>query len=196
VHRIFRPIRELVAATNRIAAGGWDTQVEVERNDVIGTLARSFNEMVNHIRRQQDDLYAAKLQVDLDLEKALDDLLSQMLAALIESGLVKVSRISQDGTRVRAGAGRKSFKRKPTLQELLLKARAHVSAMKRQAEDAKMPLKRQKAMERAAQQRERRIEKALEEVAKVAFSGGVMPQKSTDFYPKLLSGLTIYKLEQ
>jgi uncharacterized protein (DUF1015 family) len=23
----------------------------------------------------------------------------------------------------------------------------------------------------------------------------VMPQKSTDFYPKLLSGLTIYKLE-
>jgi len=32
------------------------------------------------------------------------------------------------------------------------------------------------------------------EVARVAFSGGVMPQKSTDFYPKLLSGLTIYRL--
>jgi uncharacterized protein (DUF1015 family) len=35
----------------------------------------------------------------------------------------------------------------------------------------------------------------IEQVANVAFSGGVMPQKSTDFYPKLLSGLTIYKLE-
>jgi uncharacterized protein (DUF1015 family) len=34
-----------------------------------------------------------------------------------------------------------------------------------------------------------------EEVATVSFGGGVMPQKSTDFYPKLLSGLTIYKLE-
>jgi uncharacterized protein (DUF1015 family) len=34
----------------------------------------------------------------------------------------------------------------------------------------------------------------VEQVARVAFSGGVMPQKSTDFYPKLLSGLTIYKL--
>jgi uncharacterized protein (DUF1015 family) len=34
------------------------------------------------------------------------------------------------------------------------------------------------------------------EVARVAFSGGVMPQKSTDFYPKLLSGLAIYKLEK
>jgi uncharacterized protein (DUF1015 family) len=36
----------------------------------------------------------------------------------------------------------------------------------------------------------------IEQVADVAFSGGVMPQKSTDFYPKLLSGLTIYKLER
>jgi uncharacterized protein (DUF1015 family) len=34
----------------------------------------------------------------------------------------------------------------------------------------------------------------VEQVAGVAFSGGVMPQKSTDFYPKLLSGLTIYRL--
>jgi uncharacterized protein (DUF1015 family) len=34
----------------------------------------------------------------------------------------------------------------------------------------------------------------VEQVANVAFSGGVMPQKSTDFYPKLLSGLTVYRL--
>jgi uncharacterized protein (DUF1015 family) len=36
----------------------------------------------------------------------------------------------------------------------------------------------------------------IAQVADVAFSGGVMPQKSTDFYPKLLSGLTIFKLER
>ena len=34
----------------------------------------------------------------------------------------------------------------------------------------------------------------IEEMARVAFAGGVMPQKSTDFYPKLLSGVTIYRL--
>jgi uncharacterized protein (DUF1015 family) len=34
----------------------------------------------------------------------------------------------------------------------------------------------------------------IEEMARIAFSGGVMPQKSTDFYPKLLSGVTIYRL--
>ncbi|MFN7997097.1 MAG: DUF1015 domain-containing protein [Bryobacteraceae bacterium] len=35
---------------------------------------------------------------------------------------------------------------------------------------------------------------SVEEVARISFAGGVMPQKSTDFFPKLLSGLTIYKL--
>ena len=36
---------------------------------------------------------------------------------------------------------------------------------------------------------------AIEDVARISFSGGVMPQKSTDFYPKLLSGLTVYKVD-
>ena len=36
----------------------------------------------------------------------------------------------------------------------------------------------------------------VEQVAEVSFSGGVMPQKSTDFFPKLLSGVTIYTLEK
>jgi uncharacterized protein (DUF1015 family) len=36
---------------------------------------------------------------------------------------------------------------------------------------------------------------SIQQVADTSFGGGVMPQKSTDFYPKLLSGLTIYKLE-
>jgi uncharacterized protein (DUF1015 family) len=34
----------------------------------------------------------------------------------------------------------------------------------------------------------------VQQVAETSFAGGVMPQKSTDFYPKLLSGLAIYKL--
>jgi uncharacterized protein (DUF1015 family) len=36
---------------------------------------------------------------------------------------------------------------------------------------------------------------SVQQVADTSFGGGVMPQKSTDFYPKLLSGLTIYKLD-
>jgi uncharacterized protein (DUF1015 family) len=36
----------------------------------------------------------------------------------------------------------------------------------------------------------------MEQVRDIAFSGEVLPQKSTDFFPKLLSGLTIYSLEE
>jgi uncharacterized protein (DUF1015 family) len=35
----------------------------------------------------------------------------------------------------------------------------------------------------------------VQQVRDVAFAGEVMPQKSTDFYPKLLSGLAIYALD-
>jgi uncharacterized protein (DUF1015 family) len=35
----------------------------------------------------------------------------------------------------------------------------------------------------------------IEQVRDIAFAGEVLPQKSTDFYPKLLSGLVIYALD-
>jgi uncharacterized protein (DUF1015 family) len=35
----------------------------------------------------------------------------------------------------------------------------------------------------------------IRQVSDIAFAGEVLPQKSTDFYPKLLSGLAIYALE-
>jgi uncharacterized protein (DUF1015 family) len=36
---------------------------------------------------------------------------------------------------------------------------------------------------------------SIQQVREIAFAGEVLPQKSTDFYPKLLSGLTIFSLE-
>lgn len=35
----------------------------------------------------------------------------------------------------------------------------------------------------------------IAQVAEVAFAGHVLPEKSTDFYPKLLSGLTLYRFD-
>ena len=34
----------------------------------------------------------------------------------------------------------------------------------------------------------------VEQVVKIATAGEVLPQKSTDFYPKLLSGITMYRV--
>jgi signal transduction histidine kinase len=56
VRRIFLPIRELVVATNKISGGDLDQRVAIHRPDVIGTLARAFNEMVQRVRQQQRDV--------------------------------------------------------------------------------------------------------------------------------------------
>ena len=36
---------------------------------------------------------------------------------------------------------------------------------------------------------------AVQDVMRIALAGEVMPQKSTDFYPKLLSGITMYRVD-
>jgi transposase len=99
---------------------------------------------------------------------ALDELFTQVLALLVERGLVKVKRISQDGVRVRASAGSGSFRREQRLKDLLEKARAHVAELRRQLEDpeyaAAVGAKKAAARERAARERAERLEKALEQL--------------------------------
>jgi transposase len=67
----------------------------------------------------------------------LDELMSQVLAVLMHKGLVKLYRVAQDGTRVRANAGKASFRRR-TLESCLLEARAHVATL---AQDGATPFR-------------------------------------------------------
>ena len=98
-------------------------------------------------------------------EEGLDALLTQVLAALLEQQLVEVWRISQDGTRVRACAGASSYRRRPRLQQLLKQARAHVKRLKKQMQEpeemAGWSVRRRAAVERAARERQERLEKAM-----------------------------------
>jgi signal transduction histidine kinase len=59
MHRVFSPIRQLVTAANKIAAGELNTQVAIDRLDAIGDLARAFNAMSLTVKRHQDQLAAA-----------------------------------------------------------------------------------------------------------------------------------------
>ncbi|MEA2735475.1 MAG: two-component system, NarL family, sensor histidine kinase BarA, partial [Humisphaera sp.] len=64
VYRIFKPIRQLVDATERIAEGDLDAKVAIDRPDLIGTLARSFNLMVRHVRKQREELADANRDLE------------------------------------------------------------------------------------------------------------------------------------
>lgn len=100
-----------------------------------------------------------------DQGAALDELFTQVIASLVDQQLVSVSRISQDGVRVRVSAGAASFRREQRLQELLGKAQQHVQELRQQVEaPAQMAglSARQKAMrKRAAEDRERRLQQAM-----------------------------------
>jgi len=92
-------------------------------------------------------------------QAALDDLLTQSIAALVHRGIVTLARVAQDGTRVRASAGAGSFRRDATLRECLVRARKQVERTARQAEGG---LSREAAaQERAARERLERVEEAL-----------------------------------
>jgi nitrogen fixation/metabolism regulation signal transduction histidine kinase len=54
--RFTRPIEELAAASRSLAAGEWKTQVEIDSNDEVGELARSFNSMVRDLAENRDRL--------------------------------------------------------------------------------------------------------------------------------------------
>jgi hypothetical protein len=83
----------------------------------------------------------------------------------VEKKLVKVYRISQDGTRVRACAGASSYRREERLGKLLEDAKQHVEELKTQLEDpeksAGLSAKQKAARTRAARQRQQRVEQAI-----------------------------------
>src|ERR1700690_3236298 len=66
---------------------------------------------------------------------ALDELFTQVIATLVDQGLVSVSRVSQDGVRVRVSAGAASFRREERLQRLLVESKEHVEELGRQLEN-------------------------------------------------------------
>jgi transposase len=146
----------LYAATQGVA-GGRELARLCEQSDpyrwLCGTVPVNYH-MLNDFR--------------VEHEAALKGLLTQMLAVLIRGELVTVRRIAQDGTRVRAGAGAKSFKKRETIERALQQAKAHLEIIENQAQKAEDATERRRdAEERAAKRKVDRMKQALDELTKV-----------------------------
>lgn len=96
-------------------------------------------------------------------ERALDDLLTHILGAMMAKDLVSLKRVAQDGMRVRASAGAASFRGAASLQECLRQARDQVErlAQEREHPDPQVSQRERAARERAAEEREQRVRQAL-----------------------------------
>jgi transposase len=96
----------------------------------------------------------------------VDDLLTQVLAALMKHGVVKLKRVAQDGMRVRASAGAASFRRKTKLRQCLDEAREQVARLREELKDDKgaSSNRERAAKERAARERQDKVKAALTEM--------------------------------
>lgn len=99
----------------------------------------------------------------------LDHMLTASVASLMEVGAVKLVRVAQDGMRVRASAGSKSFRRKDTLEQCLEIAQARVAQLKSQVDSDPAGQSRRElaARERAVRERQQKIEQALRRLPKL-----------------------------
>jgi len=103
-------------------------------------------------------------------EEFLSQVLTESVATLMQQGLVDLEEVAQDGLRVRASAGAKSFRREKSLQECLEKAKQQVEALSAQVDedDGAVSRREQAARERAARERQERIEEALRQREQLA----------------------------
>jgi transposase len=100
-----------------------------------------------------------------DNAELFSELLTQSVATLMHQGLVSLEEFAQDGMRVRASAGSKTFRRKPSLEKCLAEAKQRVDALQKQSDedDGAVSRRQEAARERAARDRQERIEAALRE---------------------------------
>ncbi len=99
----------------------------------------------------------------------LDQALTTSVATLMAEGLVTLTRVAQDGVRVRANAGAASFRRRPRLEACLAEAEAQVEALRRELDDdpGATTRRRAAAQQRAAAERQQRVAKALEQLPEI-----------------------------
>jgi transposase len=99
----------------------------------------------------------------------LNQLFTEQVAALMHVGAVTLESTAQDGIRVRANAGKASFRRQGTLEECLAEAKQRVAELQRELEQdpAAANRRKQAARKRAAQERLKNVTAAIEACAEV-----------------------------
>jgi transposase len=102
----------------------------------------------------------------VEKQNELDELFTQVLAALSQEGLITLEQVMQDGTKIRAAASPRSFQWESTLREHWERARRRVTEMgdPRNEEDRSRV---KQARARAQREKQERLARALEELEKL-----------------------------
>ena len=99
-------------------------------------------------------------------QKELDDLFAQVLGVLSYHKLITLKRVMHDGTKIKAAAAEKSFRREATLQAHLERARQQVQALS-EANAEELSARKAAARKRALCEKQQRLQAALDEIEKL-----------------------------
>jgi len=102
----------------------------------------------------------------VDKQKELDQLFTQVLAALSQEGLITLEQVMQDGTKIKAQASVRSYQGENSIREHLDRARQRVAQLSDPHNEEASP-KVQQARSRARRERQQRLESALEELQRL-----------------------------
>src|ERR1700726_3531222 len=102
----------------------------------------------------------------VEKQQELDELFTQVLAALSKEGLLTLEQVMQDGTKIRALASGRSYQGEGTIREHLERARRRVEEMGDPRNEQASPKVRQ-ARTRAREEQQKRLESALQELEKL-----------------------------
>jgi transposase len=102
----------------------------------------------------------------VESKKALDRVFIQVLGVMSAEGLVELKQVMQDGTKVKANAGKDTFRREERLRQHLQLAEKQIQSMGDPRSDA-ISQRVAKAQERATKEKKQRLEQAMEELKKV-----------------------------
>src|SRR5713226_8207633 len=100
-------------------------------------------------------------------KRVLERLMAQVLAVLDQEGLIDLSVVMQDGTKVKARAGSGSMHRRKTLEEHLEQAQRVAEELGRKVgdpEDEQENKRQRAAKQKAAREREERMKAALKDL--------------------------------
>jgi transposase len=99
--------------------------------------------------------------------EALDELMTEVLAVLLQQGLITLETVAQDGTRTRAAASAPSFRSYGSLLECREQAALHLKAVLAAADDPEYTRAQHAARAAAAKDYQDRVEAAIQTVAEL-----------------------------
>jgi two-component system NtrC family sensor kinase len=93
IHRITRPIGELVEATRNIAAGQFDQEVKVATGE-IGLLSASFNTMLKSLRQMRGDLEEWGRTLEQKVKERTDELVAMQAKVAQSDRLASLGKLA------------------------------------------------------------------------------------------------------